>query len=80
MHGGSGGGGGYGSAQAGGSNQSDRIMIYVTQNFEHSPNSTSAHTYKVQVHLTNSETGGTKEINNPNYGSGGRLVIMEIAQ
>ena len=78
--GGSGGGGGYGTAHAGGGASNQRLMLYVTQNFEHSPNSTSAHTYKVQVHLTNNEANGTKEVNNPNYGAGGRLVIMEIAQ
>ena len=78
--GGSGGGGGYGTSTAGGSTSADRMMLYATQNFEHSPNSTSAHTYKVQVHLTNNEANGTKEVNNPSYGGGGRFIIMEVAQ
>ena len=78
--GGTGGGGGYGTSHAGGSTSADRHMIYVTQNFEHSPNSTSSHTYKVQVHLTNNEGNGTKEVNNPAYGANGRFIIMEIAQ
>ena len=78
--GGAGGGGGYGTATAGGSTSADRMMMYVTQNFEHSPSSTSAHTYKVQVHTTNNETGDAHEINQPNYGANGRFIIMEIAQ
>ena len=78
--GGEGGGGGYGTATAGGSTSADRMMMYVTQNFEHSPSSTSAHTYKVQVHTVNNETGDAHEINQPNYGANGRFIIMEIAQ
>ena len=78
--GGEGGGGGYGTATAGGSTSADRMMMYVTLNFEHSPNSTSAHTYKVQAHTTNNETGGNHEINSNYYGADGRFIIMEIAQ
>jgi len=78
--GGTGGGGGYGTSHSGGSTSADRHMMYVTQNFEHSPNSTSSHTYKVQVHITNNEANGTKEVNNPAYGANGRFIIMEIAQ
>jgi len=78
--GGSGGGGGYGTSTAGGSTSADRHMMYVTQNFEHSPSSTSSHTYKVQGHTVNNETGGTHEVNNPAYGADGRFIIMEIAQ
>ena len=78
--GGTGGGGGYGTSHAGGNTSADRMMMYVTQNFEHSPSSTSAHTYKVQVHTINNETGGTHEINNPAYGANGRFIIQEIAQ
>lgn len=78
--GGEGGGGGYGTATAGGSTSADRMMMYVTQNFQHSPNSTSAHTYKVQAHTTNGETGGDNEVNSNYYGADGRLIIMEIAQ
>ena len=78
--GGEGGGGGYGTATAGGSTSADRMMMYVTQNFEHSPNSTSSHTYKVQAHTTNNETGGNHEINSNYYGADGRFIIMEIAQ
>ena len=78
--GGAGGGGGYGTANSAGSTSSARMMMYVTQNFEHSPSSTSSHTYKVQVHLVNGEANGTKEVNNPNYGANGRFIIMEVAQ
>ena len=78
--GGAGGGGGYGTANSAGSTSSGRMMMYVTQNCEHSPSSTSSHTYKVQVHLINGEANGTKEVNNPSYGANGRFIIQEIAQ
>lgn len=69
---------GYGSAQAGGSNNPDRMMLYVFQSFDdYNHGSTSSITYKVQVANTNGSTG-THDSNQPSYGQGGRMTIMEV--
>jgi len=75
-----GGNNGYGTAHAGSTNNPDRMMEYATQSFDdYNHNSTSAITYKVQVANTNGSTG-THDVNQPSYGQGGRMTIMEIAQ
>ena len=63
------------------SDLSDREMGYINFNGAYSPNSTSSKTYTVQVaKLTGSGAGSGMDVNNPSYGGGGRLTVMEIAQ
>ena len=69
---------GYGVGHAGGSDNASRIMGYYMFTAEHSPSSTSSFTYKVQVATV--QGAASNEINETNYGGGGRLIIMEIAQ
>ena len=70
--------GGYGVGHAGGSTSADRYMDYMMFTAEHSPSSTSTFTYKVQCATV--KGSADNEINETNYGGGGRLIIMEIAQ
>tara|TARA_R100000908_G_scaffold57635_1_gene33536 strand:- start:1285 stop:1812 length:528 start_codon:yes stop_codon:yes gene_type:complete len=74
----SGGNNGYGTAHAGTNDNSYRHMVYVFQSFDdYNHGSTSALTYKVQVANTNGSTG-THDNNQPGYGQGGRMTIMEV--
>lgn len=59
----------------------DREMSYIGFNTAYTPNSTSSKTYTVQVaKLAGGGSGSGMDINNPGYGGGGRLTVMEIAQ
>ena len=69
---------GYGISHAGGNDSTTRVMDYMVFMTEHTPSSTSALTYKVQCATI--KGNADNEINQNSYGSGGRLVIMEIAQ
>ena len=56
---------------------SDRYMCYSSLHYLDSPNSTSAVTYDMQVR--SKVSGVTVIFNNASYGSGGRMILMEIA-
>jgi hypothetical protein len=56
---------------------SDRYMCYSSLQYLDSPNSTSAVTYDMQVRSRVS--GVSANFNNASYGSGGRMILMEIA-
>ena len=56
---------------------SDRYMCYSSLHYLDSPNSTSAVTYDMQVRSRVS--GVNVNFNNSSYGSGGRMILMEIA-
>lgn len=59
----------------------DRHMEYVTRHFFDIPNSTSALVYQVKgAKIQGASDGVNMVFNNPSYGNGGRLTIMEIAQ
>ncbi len=55
---------------------SDRYMCYSTLHYLDSPNSQSAVTYDMQVR---SKAGNSIYFNRADYGSGGRITLMEIA-
>ena len=69
---------GYGVGHYGASDATDRYMGYQYFSTEHSPSSTSTFTYKVQCATV--QGSAANEINESNYGGGGRLIIMEISQ
>jgi len=56
---------------------SDRYMCYSSLHYLDSPNSSSAVTYDMQVRSKVSGVGVT--FNNSTFGSGGRMILMEIA-
>jgi len=59
----------------------DRHMEYVTRHFFDLPSSTSALVYTVKgAKIQGASDGVNMVFNNPSYGNGGRLTIMEIAQ
>ena len=59
----------------------DREMSYIGFNGAYSPNSASSKTYAVQVaKLAGGGSGAGMDVNNPSYGGGGRITVMEIAQ
>ena len=59
----------------------DREMAYIGFNGAYAPNSASSKTYTVQVtKLAGGGSGSGMDVNNPSYGGGGRLTVMEIAQ
>ena len=71
---------GYGTAKYS-TDANDREMAYINFDAAYSPNSTSSKTYNVQVaKLTGSGAGSGMDVNNPSYGSGGRITVLEIAQ
>ena len=56
-------------------------MEYVTRHVFDIPNSTSALVYTVKgAKIQGASDGVNMVFNNPSYGNGGRLTIMEIAQ
>ena len=68
---------GYGDSHYFASN-SDRQMKYVHRHNYNSPNTTDTVTYKVQG--ASKDGTYTQYFNNPSYGAGGRITLMEIAQ
>ena len=59
----------------------DRHMEYVTRHFFDAPNSTSALVYTVKgAKIQGASDGVNMVFNNPAYGNGGRITILEIAQ
>ena len=55
----------------------DRMMLYQPNQYLDSPNTTSAVTYHLEAATTQSSTACL--INEPSYGSGGQITIMEFA-
>ena len=73
--------GSYGQSANYNDSSTDRHMEYVTRHFFDAPNSTSALVYTVKGAKIQSAGDGVNMVfNNPSYGNGGRLTIMEIAQ
>ena len=73
--------GSYGQGAAYNDSSVDRHMEYVTRHFFDIPNSTSALVYTVKgAKIQGASDGVNMVFNNPSYGNGGRLTIMEIAQ
>ena len=59
----------------------DREMAYLHLFTEYAPGATTAKTYQLQVaKLQGSGSGSSFDANNNNYGAGGRITILEIAQ
>ena len=60
---------------------SDREMAYLHLFTEYAPGATTSKTYQFQVaKITGSGSGSGFDANNPSYGGGGRITILEIAQ
>ena len=63
------------------SDASDREMAYLHLLTEYAPGATSSKTYQLQVaKIQGSGAGSGFDANNQNYGGGGRITILEIAQ
>ena len=59
----------------------DREMAYLHLFAEYAPGATSSKTYQLQVaKIQGSGNGSGFDANNNNYGAGGRITILEIAQ
>ena len=69
-------GGSYGEGQLY-SSTSERWMTYRHDQYVDSPQTTNAITYKMQAI---SKAGNNMYCNRPDYGAGGSMVVMEIAQ
>ena len=58
-------------------NNTDRLMVYSALHYLDSPNTINAVTYDMQV--KSKVSGVSVHFNNASYGSGGRMILMEIA-